>query len=131
MSLVGPRPEDPRIVAEHFTPLHFETLVVRPGLASPGSIYNYTHGERLLTGADPERDYVEQLLPFKLALEVVYVRRVSLRYDVAIIRRALATIAAVLLGRRRFPDPPEAPEARQLMAQAGTTCAHSTPAIRP
>src|SRR5947208_4798289 len=114
MSLVGPRPEDARIVAEHFTPLHFETLVVRPGLASPGSIYNYTHGERLLTGADPERDYVEQLLPFKLALEVVYVRRASLRYDVAIIGRALATIAAVLFGRRRFPDPPEAPEARQL-----------------
>ena len=131
MSLVGPRPEDPRIVAEHFTPRHFETLVVRPGLASPGSIYNYTHGERLLTGADPERDYVEQLLPFKLALEVVYVRRASLRYDVAIIGRALATIAAVLLGRRRFPDPPEAPEARQLMAQAGATCAHSTPAIAP
>src|SRR5437870_10188405 len=40
MSFVGPRPEDPRIVREHYTTWHLETLRVRPGLASPGSIYN-------------------------------------------------------------------------------------------
>src|SRR5256884_6039922 len=67
MSLVGPRPEDPAIVVRHYAPVHRETLAVRPGLASPGSIYNYTHGERLLLSGQPERDYVDRLLPLKLA----------------------------------------------------------------
>src|SRR2546429_6482941 len=57
MSIVGPRPEDPRIVRDHFRPLHFETLRVRPGLASPGSLFNYTHGEALLAGGDAEAQY--------------------------------------------------------------------------
>src|SRR5213076_532631 len=48
MSIVGPRHEDPDIVARHYTPLLRETLAVRPGLASPGSLYHYTHGDALL-----------------------------------------------------------------------------------
>ena len=120
MSIVGPRPEDPRIVREHFRPLHFETLHVRPGLASPGSIYNYTHGEALLAGGDPEARYVERLLPFKLALDVVYVRRRSLGYDASIIGRTCVVILGSLVGRRRFPEPPEAPEAARLVRE-GTT----------
>ena len=120
MAIVGPRPEDPRIVREHFRPLHFETLHVRPGLASPGSIYNYTHGEALLAGGDPEARYVERLLPFKLALDVVYVRRRSLGYDASIIGRTCVVILGSLVGRRRFPEPPEAPEAARLVRE-GTT----------
>src|SRR5205807_728787 len=75
MSIVGPRPEDPDIVERHYTPLLRETLAVRPGLASPGSLYHYTHGDALLAGGDPETAYVERLLPLKVALDVVYVRR--------------------------------------------------------
>jgi lipopolysaccharide/colanic/teichoic acid biosynthesis glycosyltransferase len=40
MSVVGPRPEDPKIVRLYYAPEHRQTLMVRPGLASPGSIYN-------------------------------------------------------------------------------------------
>ena len=36
MAIVGPRPEDPDIVARYYTPLAHETLAVRPGLATPG-----------------------------------------------------------------------------------------------
>ncbi len=89
MAIVGPRPEDPKFVERHYAPVHFETLAVRPGLASPGSIYNYTHGEAMLTGDDPERVYVERLLPVKLALDVVYVRHASLSYDVRIVARTV------------------------------------------
>ena len=122
MSIVGPRPEDPVIVERHYTPLHHETLRVRPGLASPGSIYHYTHGDALLMGGDPETAYVERVLPLKVTLDVVYVRNASLLTDVRIIGRTLSTITAILAGRRRFPEPPETPEALALMEAERKTC---------
>ena len=117
MSIVGPRPEDPRMVREHYWPEHQETLIVRPGLASPGSIYNYTHGQSLLGSADPERDYIERLLPIKLALDVVYVRRASVWYDARIVARTLVVIIGLILGRRVFPVPRELAEAEELQRQ--------------
>jgi lipopolysaccharide/colanic/teichoic acid biosynthesis glycosyltransferase len=118
MAIVGPRPEAPSIVDQHYTGLEYETLEARPGLASPGSIYNFTHGEMVLASDDPEKHYVEQLLRLKLALDVVYVRRASARYDAAIIARTLWVIVASLVGQRRFPDPPEMTEARRLLGLA-------------
>jgi lipopolysaccharide/colanic/teichoic acid biosynthesis glycosyltransferase len=107
MSLVGPRPEDPRIVREHYDETGHATLSVPPGLTSPGSLYYYTHGEQLLTGADPETFYVERLLPMKLALDLVYVRETSVMYDLRLLARTAKTLIFVALGRACFPDPPE------------------------
>ncbi len=116
MAIVGPRPEDLGMVERQYWPVHFETLEVSPGLTSPGSLYNYTHGERLLTPDDPERHYVEHLLPIKLALDVVYVRRRSWWYDTGLILRTARIIVATILGRRAFPDPPEMAAAQALVA---------------
>jgi lipopolysaccharide/colanic/teichoic acid biosynthesis glycosyltransferase len=116
MAIVGPRPEDPALVSRYYTALGLETLAVRPGLSSPGSLYSYTQGEAQLVGADPEATYVAHLLPIKLALDVVYVRRASLAYDARIVARTLWVIVARMAGRRRFADPPELPEARRLLA---------------
>jgi lipopolysaccharide/colanic/teichoic acid biosynthesis glycosyltransferase len=110
MSVVGPRPEDPKIVRLYYAPEHRKTLMVRPGLASPGSIYNYTHGERLIGNQDPEGDYLQKLLPVKLALELVYVRRASLLYDFQIILRTMSVIVQTALGKQQFSDPPEMAE---------------------
>jgi lipopolysaccharide/colanic/teichoic acid biosynthesis glycosyltransferase len=107
MSLVGPRPEDPRIVRDHYTPEQWETLCVLPGLVSPGTIFYYIHADRVLAPGDPEQMYVEKLLPLKLALDMVYIREANFFYDLRIILRAFAVIVQVVLGRRRFPDPPE------------------------
>lgn len=115
MSIVGPRPEDPKFVETHYGPLGMETLRVRPGLTSLASLYYYVHGEPTLTSDDVERQYVEEVLPIKLALEVVYVRRASLGYDVRVIGRTIWTIAKVLVGRRKFPEPAEMAEARRLL----------------
>ena len=46
MAIVGPRPEDPEIVRKHYSPTHRETLRVRPGLVSPGSITTSRTGTR-------------------------------------------------------------------------------------
>lgn len=117
MAIVGPRPEDPSIVRTHYSSGDLETLGVRPGLASPGSIYQYASGDHLLTGTDPEAHYVDKLLKTKLALDRVYIRHASLRRDVAIIGRTLWTIGAVAAGRRKFAPPPEMSAARRLLGQ--------------
>ena len=118
MAIVGPRPEDPAIVDAWYGPLARETLTVRPGLASPGSIYNFTHGEpqletRALPGEDASATYARVLLPRKLALDLVYVREASLGADLRIMMRAAAAILARGLGRHTFPDPPEMRRARR------------------
>lgn len=114
MAIVGPRPEDPVFVARHYTALERETLRVRPGLASPGSLFHFTHGERLLGDADPEREYVDRLMPVKLALDLVYVRHASLAYDLRVIGRTVWVIGAALAGKRSFASPPEMAEAEVL-----------------
>ena len=120
MSIVGPRPEDPKIVDQYYTELDRETLEVAPGLASPGSIYNYTHGHLCLDDSDAEKSYVTKLLPVKLALELVYVRRASLVYDLRIILRTVLTIVQIGFGKRRFAEPSEMAEARGILQDEAT-----------
>jgi lipopolysaccharide/colanic/teichoic acid biosynthesis glycosyltransferase len=119
MSIVGPRPEDPGMVQRFYGPFHYKSLAVLPGLTSPGSLYAYTHGEARLDPRDAERSYGEQLLPLKMALDRVYVRRVSLGYDVALIWRTVWMLATALVGRRAFPLPSELPEAERILQQEG------------
>jgi lipopolysaccharide/colanic/teichoic acid biosynthesis glycosyltransferase len=114
MSVVGPRPEDPSIVARRYGPEHLRTLDVLPGLTSPGSLYGYTHGEAMLTGDDPEAAYAERLLPVKVALDLVYLSRRGPWYDLRLVARTAWVIAGIAAGRRRFAEPPEMVEARAL-----------------
>ena len=118
MAIIGPRPEDPDLVAAHYASEHRETLAVRPGLASPGSLYHDTHGLPVLAGGDPEARYVEHLLPLKLALDLVYVRRASVAYDLVLMGRTVTVLLGKLFGRRRFPEPPELAVARPLVVPA-------------
>jgi lipopolysaccharide/colanic/teichoic acid biosynthesis glycosyltransferase len=115
MSVIGPRPEDPYYVDRYFTPVQRKTLSTRPGLASPGSLFHDTHGHRLLDAGDPEASYIRELLPLKLALDLVYVKRASLAYDLKLILRTLGIICAKLAGRREFRDPPEMTAARRFV----------------
>ena len=114
MTIVGPRPEDPEIVRKYYTPAQWETLRVLPGLACPGSLYDYTHGERQLNGSDLLGLYGGRLLLVKLALDTVYVRDASLLYDVNLICRTAWTILCIALGRRAFPPPREMKKALAL-----------------
>lgn len=107
MSIVGPRPEAPELVERYYTREHIRTLDVLPGLTSPGSIFYYTHGERLLTGDDIEKSYGESVLPMKLALDLEYIEHASLGYDLKVIGRTIKVIVLQLLGKTGFPYPPE------------------------
>jgi lipopolysaccharide/colanic/teichoic acid biosynthesis glycosyltransferase len=88
MSVVGPRPEVPRYVAL-YTAEQREVLRVRPGLTSLASIAYINENEVLGRSADPERTYVEEVMPAKLALDLRYVREQSLALDLRIIAGTL------------------------------------------
>ena len=105
MAIVGPRPEDPGVVARHYTGWMRETLAVRPGLTGPGSIHYYGWGEDLVDPADPEGSYAAHLLPPKLALERAYMERATLLSDISITALTALAILGRVLGR---PVPPPA-----------------------
>lgn len=118
MSIVGPRPEDPEIVAAHYGADGWESLKVRPGLTSPGTLHYYLYSDDVLTGGDPETDYVERLLPAKLARDVEYLRRATFLGDLAVIFRTLAVITLLAVGRRAW--------ARRLVSAESSSCSSSS-----
>ncbi|CAG0959048.1 O-antigen biosynthesis protein WbqP [Planctomycetaceae bacterium] len=83
MSLVGPRPEDPRYVAS-YTPEQRRVLTVRPGITSWASV-EYRHEEQLLSAATVDDVYRREIMPQKLALDLQYLDRQSLRLDFRIL----------------------------------------------
>jgi len=92
MSIVGPRPEDPRYVA-HYTPEQRRVLSVRPGMASPAFI-KYRHEEELLAavGDDWERVYLTQVLPDKLRMDLEYIQQQSFVFDLAVLAQAALSL---------------------------------------
>lgn len=93
MSLVGPRPEVPRYVARWDPALRPVILSVRPGITDPASLAGLDEGAELARAADPERYYVDVLLPRKQAMYVDYVAHASLRGDVGLL---VETVRALL-----------------------------------
>jgi lipopolysaccharide/colanic/teichoic acid biosynthesis glycosyltransferase len=92
MSLVGPRPEVPKYVAHWPAPLRERALAVRPGLTDPSSLAFIDEAELLAHAADPERAYIETILPQKLQAAVDYADRASLWTDAAVLVRTVATL---------------------------------------
>lgn len=87
MSLVGPRPEDPRYVAL-YTPEQRRILEHRPGITSAASL-TFRNEEQMLSGEGWERVYVEQVMPAKLAIDLEYARQANLARDIALILRTV------------------------------------------
>jgi lipopolysaccharide/colanic/teichoic acid biosynthesis glycosyltransferase len=92
MSLVGPRPEVPRYVAMYPPALRDKVLSVRPGITDIASIEYRQESELLARAADPEREYVEVVMPAKLRLAAAYVEQASLATDIRLILRTLGVL---------------------------------------
>jgi lipopolysaccharide/colanic/teichoic acid biosynthesis glycosyltransferase len=93
MSLVGPRPEDPRfasLMRDEFRRI----LSVRPGMTGLSQLA-FADERSILRREDAEAHYVSCLLPQKAALDGMYADGISIRRDLAIL---LATTVTVLLG---------------------------------
>lgn len=96
MSLVGPRPEVPRYVAHYPAALRAQVLSVRPGITDPASLAFIDEAGLLASADDPEREYVQTILPRKLARQAEYAARATLASDLVVIARTLR----LLLSRR-------------------------------
>jgi lipopolysaccharide/colanic/teichoic acid biosynthesis glycosyltransferase len=107
MNIIGPRPEDFSIVQNHYDEIMMESLTVNPGLASPGSLYNYTHIEDSLNESNVEETYIKEILPLKVKMDVVYVRNRSFFYDFSIIFKTCFIILKRSVGIKKFNLPKE------------------------
>ncbi len=91
MSLVGPRPEVRRYV-DMYTDEQRQVLTVRPGITDYASI-EYIDENRILAQAeDPDRTYIEEILPAKIALNMRYIKHQTLGEYMKIIFLTLAKI---------------------------------------
>lgn len=91
MSLVGPRPEVRKYV-DLYTPEQLHVLDVRPGITSLASIRYRNENDILAASDDPDKAYVEQVMPDKLAIDLEYVKSASLPKDISLIFRTFWAI---------------------------------------
>jgi lipopolysaccharide/colanic/teichoic acid biosynthesis glycosyltransferase len=94
MSLVGPRPEVPRYVQLYPPAWRDRLLSVRPGITDFASVRYRDEGALLARAIDPERMYVESILPTKLKYSLEYVDNVSLGNDIRILGMTLRTVVS-------------------------------------
>jgi lipopolysaccharide/colanic/teichoic acid biosynthesis glycosyltransferase len=95
MSLIGPRPEDPKFVAERFDD-YADILAVRPGVTGLSQIA-FAEESAILCKVDPLEHYRTRIFPQKIRLDRMYAETPSLKMDLSIL---FWTVAAVLLRRQ-------------------------------
>lgn len=103
MSVVGPRPEDKENSDKIYVGEYKRILDLKPGLTSPASLYDFTHGEKY----ESEEAYEREFLPQKLALELFYVDNQSFMYDIKLIVKTAWYIILSLCGKEDFQKPIE------------------------
>ena len=92
MSLVGPRPEVPKYV-NLYTEEQKEILKVRAGITDYASIEFSNENDLLASEENPEKAYIEKVMPKKIELNKKYLSEISVLTDIKII---LLTIKKIL-----------------------------------
>ena len=92
MSVVGPRPEVPKYVLL-YNEAQQNVLSIKPGITDFASIEYVRENELLSASSDPEKTYIEEIMPAKLELNLKYLCEQSFLTDMKII---LQTIKAIL-----------------------------------
>ena len=90
MSLVGPRPEDPRYVAL-YTPEQRRVLSVRPGVTSMASV-KYRNEEAILSQGNLDDVYVNKVMPEKLAIDLAYLDEQTFLRDLGVLGLTLLAL---------------------------------------
>ena len=91
MSLVGPRPEVQKYV-DLYTEEQRKVLSVRPGITDYASIEYVDENILLAKSDDPDRTYIEVVMPAKIKLNMKYINNKSLKEYFKIIFLTLAKI---------------------------------------
>ncbi len=91
MSLVGPRPEVRRYV-DLYSNEQRNVLKVKPGITDYASIEYSSESELLAKSADPEKTYIDEIMPAKLRLNNKYINEAGVITDVKIILMTIKKI---------------------------------------
>lgn len=91
MSFVGPRPEVRKYV-DLYNVEQLKVLTVRPGLTDFSSLYYINESELLSKSLNPEKTYIEEIMPAKLELCKKYLNEKSLKTDIKILYNTLKKI---------------------------------------
>ena len=91
MSVVGPRPEVRRYV-DLYDERQRRVLTVRPGLTDYASLQYISESELLAKSEDPEKTYIEEIMPAKLELNLQYIENQSFKEDLKLIFQTIASI---------------------------------------
>lgn len=91
MSVIGPRPEVRKYV-NMYTEEQLKVLSVRPGLSDIASIEYIDENELLGKSSDPEKTYIEEIMPAKLKLNLEYIEKQNFLFDLKLIFRTIGKI---------------------------------------
>lgn len=103
MSFVGPRPEVPKYV-NMYTEKQREILKVRAGITDYASIYFSNESEILGKQKEPERFYIEKIMPYKIELNKKYIQEAGLITDIKIIFLTVFKIAGLIKSDNKFEE---------------------------
>lgn len=91
MSMVGPRPEVPKYVALYSVEQK-RVLSIKPGITDYASLEYFEESELLAKSSNPEKTYIEEVMPKKLELNLQYVNNHSFNDDMKIILKTIQRI---------------------------------------
>ncbi len=91
MSVVGPRPEVKRYV-DLYSKEQLRVLEVLPGLSDYASIKYFDEQKILGLAKDPNKEYIDHVMPAKLNLNLKYIEEKSFLTDIKIIFRTLGKL---------------------------------------
>lgn len=88
MSFVGPRPEVPRYV-DLYTDEQKDVLKLTPGITDLASIRYRDENELLAKSDDPEKTYIEEIMPEKIRINLEYAKNANVLTDLGVIFKTL------------------------------------------
>lgn len=91
MSFVGPRPEVPHYV-DMYSDYQKNVLRIKPGITELASIVYRDENDVLAKSEDPERTYIEEIMPEKIKLNMQYMQKMNVFYDIYLIFRTFAAV---------------------------------------
>ncbi len=93
MTMVGPRPEVPKYV-DMYTMEQRDVLKLAPGITDRASILFADESELLAEHADPERFYIEEIVPEKIRINLEYADRATSFSDLKVVLQTLGHVGS-------------------------------------
>ncbi len=88
MSFVGPRPEVPNYV-HLYSEEQKQVLKLKPGITDLASIQFRDESELLSQSSDPEKTYIEEIMPEKIRINLEYAKKANVFTDLNVILKTL------------------------------------------